>query len=69
MPLHSGYLIACVTGCAQAVLPADKLHEEISFQINMAMKKLYHEGYRRMRVVPMTRTGDAMKYRVMGWAS
>ena len=61
------FFIARVSGHAQAILPPHKIDDELRYQINLAMKKLYREGCRRMRAVRMPRTGDDIKYRVMGW--
>ncbi len=43
--------------------------QERDYQINNAMKKLYREGCRRMRVVRLPSNGDYARYRVMGWAA
>lgn len=64
-----GSLIAMLSSCAKTVLPHDKWQSELSYQINLRMKQLYREGYRRFRVVPMAKTGDADRCLVMGWPS
>ncbi len=63
------YCIAAISNCARTVTPADKLEAEKNYQINLAMNYLYRKGCRRMRTVRLPKTGDADKYKVMGWAA
>lgn len=44
-----------------------KYKPERDERINAAMKALYEEGCRRMRVISLPVTGDYRRYRVMGW--
>lgn len=62
-----GVFIASVSNCMKAVTP-DHLHpREMNAQINKAMRNLYREGYRRLRVVPLPKNGDSDRCKVMGW--
>lgn len=58
--------IARVSGCALTIAPNPK--EEIDFQINRAMKRLFDEGCRRIigaKRLPIT--GDGEAYLLRGW--
>jgi len=62
------FRLVAVSG-VYAAIGKDALEREKDYQINLAMKNLYVDGCRRMRVVPLPRTGDAQKYKIMGWPS
>jgi hypothetical protein len=49
------------------MIQPERIEDELNYQINRRMKWLYREGCRRFRVVPLERTGDDIKFKVMGW--
>lgn len=56
-----------------AIVPDRSVRSGLAFpaerdrQINICMKMMFREGYRRFRTVPVQRTGNEHKWLVMGW--
>ena len=62
-----GTLMARLGSCEQTIIPIERWADELDFKINLCMKDLYREGYRRFRVVPIAKHGDVIRRLVMGW--